>query len=291
MVGAFWDQVLNSDMKVPGDRPLPDMTAELIAMLGSPDAHERDEVAFSVLACWIGSGAYDDLLVSLGDSVCTGLHSGLGEQGTDSVFRRSFSALVLTCCVERDNAAHLVPVDSVMSWAEQGLNWYTREADLRGYVDGKGWAHAIAHGADLLGALSLSRHLDTDQLGVLLNVVSERLLAPTSTVLVDGEDDRLAYAVLTLCHRNRVDAEWLEEWVAALAEEIAAVPVPPGEPVPPHVRNAWQFLRTLYVHLSLGSLGRSPSDPAAGVDFSTPPACRSDLLLALAQALPASAPR
>ena len=54
-----------------------------------------------------------------------------------------------------------------------------RERDLRGFVAGKGWAHAVAHGADALGALARSRQSGRLELTVLLDVVADRLLAPT----------------------------------------------------------------------------------------------------------------
>lgn len=283
MPGTFWDQVLQSQLAVPAERPLAEMTAELVTMLGSPDPHERDTVAFPVLASWVHDGVYDDLLGSLGDSLSTALDHGLGESDTDTVFRRSFSALVLGSCLDRDNTAHLLPVDHVVAWAESALTWYTRERDLRGYVPGKGWAHAVAHGADLLGTLARSRHLDGGHLGVLLDVIAERLLTPTDSVLVDGEDDRLALAALTLLRRDLLDSDRIEDWVARLTDGARhSAARPDAGPDPAQVRNTWQFLRALYLHLSLG--GRPPDGPAAA------PRCKPDLLLALAQAIPSSAP-
>jgi hypothetical protein len=103
MSTAYWQRVRSAEMRVPTDRPLSDLTAELTTMLGSVDPVERDEIAYPILATWISEGVYDDLLAGLGDGMTAGLTQGLGESGTDSVFRRSFSALVLAECVERDN--------------------------------------------------------------------------------------------------------------------------------------------------------------------------------------------
>ena len=175
MVVGFWQQVLDSDMAVPAGRPLNELTAELVTMLGSTNPVERDEIAYPVLATWISEGVYDDLLVSFGDSLCDRLAFGLGNHDDDTVFRRSFSALVLAECVRRDNVAHVLPVDAVLDWADRAIGWYVREQDLRGWVDGKGWAHAVAHGADLIGALGASRHLGAVHLGVLLDVLAERV--------------------------------------------------------------------------------------------------------------------
>ncbi|HEY7045201.1 MAG TPA: DUF2785 domain-containing protein, partial [Nocardioidaceae bacterium] len=220
MPRGFWQQVLESDMAVPDNPPLNELTAELVTMLGSTNPVDRDETAYSVLAAWIGEGVYDDLLVSVGDSIAQGLRIGVGTSLDDTVFRRSFSGLVLAECVRRDNVARILPVDVVLNWAERAIGWYTREQDLRGWIAGKGWAYAVAHGADLIGALGSSRHLQTQHLGVLLDVIAERVTSPTPTVLVDGEDDRLALAALTIVHRNLVDTETLEAWVATMAQAL-----------------------------------------------------------------------
>ncbi|MGH3447932.1 MAG: DUF2785 domain-containing protein [Nocardioidaceae bacterium] len=288
MVGDFWQRVLESEMAVPEGRPLPDLTAELVTMLGSTDPVERDEIAFPVLATWISEGVYDDLLVTFGDSICTGLDVGLGESGTDTVFRRSFSALVLGVCIERDNEQHLLPMDSVLSWADHSLTWLSREQDLRGWVPGKGWAHTIAHGADLMGALGQSRHLEAAHLRVLLEVVSERLVTPTPYQMVDEEDDRLALAALTILQRNLIEPGQLDEWVESLTAgiDLAAVPTDDGKPgMTPATLNTSHFVRALHAHLAIGV-----APPHHAVDFGRPPDCRADLLLALLRVIPRFTP-
>ena len=87
MPRGFWQQVLASDMAVPEDRPLNELTAELVTMLGSTNPVERDETAYPVLATWLSEGVYDDLLVSFGDSIAQGLVVGLGKSLDDSSVR------------------------------------------------------------------------------------------------------------------------------------------------------------------------------------------------------------
>ena len=159
MSTAYWNQVRSAEMAVPTDRPLPDLTAELTTMLGSIDPVERDEIAYPILATWVSEGVYDDLLAGLGDGMAAGLVRGLGESGTDSVFRRSFSALVLAECIARDNAESLLPPGKILEWGDRVSGWLVRERDVRGFVPGRGWAHAVAHGADALGVLAESPHL------------------------------------------------------------------------------------------------------------------------------------
>ena len=48
----------------------------------------------------------------------------------------------------------LLSEEQLYSVAEQVLEYVYLEEDVRGYVEGKGWAHSTAHAADALDALT-----------------------------------------------------------------------------------------------------------------------------------------
>ncbi len=274
MVSAFWQQVLSGGLQVPTQRSIGDLTVELTEMLGDPDPRVRDGLAFPALATWIDKGVYDDLLIGLGDGMSVGLAQGLGEKGTDSVFIRSFSALVLAECIDRDSRVHLVPPAKILDWGDRIASWLLTEADERGFVPGKGWAHAIAHGADAIAALGRSPRLGAAELSVMLEVVLERLLVPTHDFWVAGEPDRLAQAVMAILRRDLLGIDVVESWT----ERVGAAAVAEGdENSHPYWTsgNAQAFLRSLYLQLSLAS-------PQPGV--------RADLLLAVIDQLRSSNP-
>jgi hypothetical protein len=277
MSSGFWEQVVADGLKVPQDRSLVEMTEDLTRMLGDPDPDVRDGIAFPTMATWIDEGVYDDLLVGLGDGMCHGLDIGLGEVGTDTVFRRSFSALILTECIDRTTRAALGGPNVVLRWGDRIMSWYARERDLRGFVPGKGWAHAIAHGADALGALARSPVLGRLELTVILDVIADRLLMPTDAFFVCGEGDRLAFATMHLLRRDVLGMEVLEPWVARLA--AGAVGRGSVHHNPYLVSgNVQSYLRSLHLQLALNTA-------AAGH-----PAVRSDLLLVLTDQLRATNP-
>jgi hypothetical protein len=272
MASAFWEQVVAGGLQVPKDRPLDELTAELTSMLGSPDPALRDDTAYATLATWIGRGVYDDLLAGLGDGMAAGLEVGLGETGSDSIFRRSFSALILGECVDRDNVVRALPTSKILEWGDRIATWYIRERDLRGFVDGKGWAHAAAHGADAIGALGRSPDLGLPELTVMLDVLADRLLLPTEDFLVCSEPDRMAMATMDILRRNRVPLSILEPWVARLA---GSATTRGGKAKNPFLRtfNVQAYLRALHLQLAIG--GGHPD-------------VRSDLLLVLVDALRAT---
>src|SRR3712207_3850651 len=199
MPGSYWKQVHASGLAVPSDRPLDDLTAELTRMLGDTDPETRDGTAYPTLATWVERGVYDDLLVGLGDGMAAGLGVGLGERETDSVFRRSFSALVLGECIGRDNKRPLVAGHKVLDWGDRIATWLLRERDLRGFVPGKGWAHAVAHGADALGTLANSPHVAANELTVVLDVIADRVLLPDrKSTRLNSSHANISYAVFCL---------------------------------------------------------------------------------------------
>ncbi|MCW2798084.1 DUF2785 domain-containing protein [Nocardioides sp.] len=275
MSGSYWKQVHADGLAVPNDRPLGDLTAELTRMLGDTDPETRDGTAYPTLTTWIDRGVYDDLLPGLGDGMATGLGVGLGERDTDSVFRRSFSALVLDACIARDNERPLVPGGKVLEWGDRIATWMLRERDLRGFVPGKGWAHATAHGADALATLARSPHVATPELTVILDVIADRLLLPVDHLFTNGEPDRLALATIDVLRRNAVPLRVLEPWIARIA--TAAGTLSSYDDRDPHLLggNAEAFLRALHLQLALGP---------------RPPEVRSDLLLVVVDALRATNP-
>jgi hypothetical protein len=266
---AFWQRVVADGLRVPEDRPLGDMTAELTSMLGSTNPELRDGIALPTLTTWIGRGVYDDLLSGLGDGMVAGLAVGIGESGTDTVFRRSFSVLALAECIRRNNQVDRLPADKILEWGDRLAAWYIRERDLRGYLPTKGWAHTVAHGADAIAAIAESPYLQKPELTVLLDVLADRILLPVEQLFSSGEPDRIASATMAILRRDLVPLTVLEPWIARLAQVAGSPPHADADPFLT-TGNPEAFLRALYLKLSL-----APRQPA----------CRSDLLLNLVDTL------
>lgn len=219
-------------------------------MLGDPDPHVRDELAFSTLATWISRGSYDDLLPGLGDGMVSGLGVGLGTVNTDSVFRRSFSALVLAVCIERDSEVRVVPDRKILEWGDRLMGWLLDERDQRGFVPGRGWAHTMAHGADALGALSGSPAVGEAELSVVLDVIADLLTRPQAPWSA-GETDRLALAAVQVLQRDLLSLRTVESWLERLSPAADPVRVEVGNPYLV-AGNVQGFLRGLYLLLALG---------------------------------------
>ncbi len=238
-----------------------ELTPELLTWLGSTDGELRDEFAYPILTAWIERGQYGpDELRDIAGQMLANLGKGLGESGTDSVFLRSFSALILMEVVARDNAEPFLDGREVRDLLGGSLDYLRRERDLRGWVDGLGWAHAVAHTADLLMMLSRSRHLGVVELAGMLDGVADRLLTPGDSVFLYQEDKRLAYAVLNVLRRGLLDRAAVNRWLGRFVrpsgfETWQPVYVEPGLTVARV--NVTSFLRSLYFQLLLT---KSPPD-------------------------------
>ncbi|NJN44385.1 MAG: DUF2785 domain-containing protein [Anaerolineae bacterium] len=82
----------------------------------------------------------------------------------------------------------------------------------------KGWAHALAHTADLLQELGKSRFVEKDGLENMLDGISNKLVDSTNWVYIHGEDERLANAVTAILGRELVTLGYLKEWLKSLTE-------------------------------------------------------------------------
>jgi hypothetical protein len=238
----------------PGQRQLPDDLTALVGGLRSPDPAVRDDGAYNALANRVAAGQADGHLAALGDA-------GASLLADREVQARSFGALLLALVVERHNsltsgipddgggaADDVRPID-IVRWLADFLTWYAGEQDLRGHDQTLGWLHAVAHGADTLGAFGSSPLLNASEQLMLLDVAAERVHAPTTHHLTQQEDDRLGHAVMTILLRGAVPTPDVREWIDRLAAPWRARA--PGASSA-QLDNTIRFARTLHLQLTLG---------------------------------------
>ena len=222
----FWRSVVTSDYARPADASIADLAAELSHMLASPDPELRDEFAYAILANWIFQKRLIDPadLRPLMQQWTANLTDKIGATDGDSVFVRSFSALMLSVIVARDNASPILEPAEFRTLLAAALTYLHAERDVRGYDAKKGWMHSAAHTADLLKFLARSRYLErVDQQRILIAVGEKLRHAPI--VFPFGEDERFARALLSLVARPDFDLEAFQEWAGqARPAPLAARP-------------------------------------------------------------------
>ena len=217
---AFWQAIVESDYTVPPDYTVADLTAELLQLLGSADIEVRDPFGYMILAHWMIRDRYysPSELSAMAAQLIPNLAVGLGDQDTDTVFLRSYSILILSLIVHRDNQQPFFTETEISNLHRWSLEYFAKEQDLRGYVPGKGWAHSVAHTADLFKFMARSRTLNAADLEQILTAIADKMLLPVSNVYVYGEDERLVSAIIEILKRELLDWKAWNRWLARFAD-------------------------------------------------------------------------
>jgi hypothetical protein len=250
----YWRQIAKNHYEIsPGQAVFP-LARELSGYLCSPDPELRDDLAYSILTIWIvrQKQLSNDELLTLAREWKANLRVGIGETGTDSVFRRSFSALSLVALAERDLKDPFLEESSFRTLLEEALRYLRDERDLRGFDAKKGWIHATAHTADLLAALAENRRFTQQDQGRVLQAISQRL-ATASEIFTYGEQDRLANVAAAIISRDDFDGERWHSWVAEMDKEDSTVwkDSPPQMQSLARFENDSYFLRATIAQTSL----------------------------------------
>lgn len=213
----FWDSIAKDDYRVPNGRTLEELTGILFEYISSTDPELRDEIAYVVYANWLKRQVYSrDEIRAHVDQLLANLNTGLGAVDSDSVFLRTFSILFLAEIVHNDNKAPLLSADQVQAILADALRYLETEKDPRGHIPIKGWAHALAHTADLLLTLGENRHIGPADLKHMLTGIAEKLIRSSDWIYIHGEDDRLANAVIAMLRRDLIPPEDWENWLQSL---------------------------------------------------------------------------
>jgi len=215
-------QVKDNDYKIPDGVNLDDLIADMLKFIGHTDYELRDALIYSTFCTWVDNNVISTeqmrhmLITCLGEDY---LFFGIGERDTDSVFTRSFSSLViaLAFCVQ-DETPFLTEAD-ILNIKDALIRYIGLERDYRGYIVGKGWAHAVAHIADALantagadkipeGKYVANREVYLEFLGAVKLLVCNK-----DMVYVAEEDERLTGVVFASLSNEVLATHDVMDWL------------------------------------------------------------------------------
>lgn len=250
---SFWQAIAKNQFAVPEHESADALAHELSGLLASPDPELRDDLAYSILSTWIyrrNSPISTPTLISLTEDWRGNLKGGLGESGTNSVLKRSFSALCLAAMAEREAKLPFMGPDRYHQLLGEAVTYLQAERDLRGYDAKLHWIHATAHTADLLAALAESPLLTKQEAASILAAVAARLSTATE-VYTQGEQDRLAAAVVAVIRRNDFDSSGFAPWLERIRSEDRDVWTATTPDSLARYQNHNYMLQALIVRISL----------------------------------------
>jgi hypothetical protein len=193
----------------------------MLIYIGDTDSELRDELIYETFSGWIGQKAYvtDDrlrqMLAVLLDSGHLLYH--IGSDGDSSVFTRSFSALAIVLILTEHRKRTVLDADLFALTKNTVIAYLMQEKDFRGFVTEYGWAHAAAHGADVLEELVLCKESDQSVLQEILDCM-KRVLCNGRYMLCHEEDERLARVAHQILQKHAPFRIHLQTWLESLTD-------------------------------------------------------------------------
>ncbi|MBN1330375.1 MAG: DUF2785 domain-containing protein [Candidatus Heimdallarchaeota archaeon] len=222
--------IVENGFAIPKGADVQTLVLELEGNLGSSDSIVREN-SLEILWHWETQGFLTNSeLIDLGNRLATNFSFGLGESGTDNVFLRSFSALVLNGILQADKSfiegkvearKPFLTFDLLSKWLDQALEYFIKEQDLRGYVPIKEWAHSIAHCSDLFGGFARHPLTSKKEHLLILDAIARKFTQPAHFIYTTAEEARICRAIATIQTRSLVLPEEYEQWLQQIINPYA----------------------------------------------------------------------
>lgn len=243
---VYLQAIAANNYEIPDDIDHFSFAQALLANLASPDPELRDDLSSIILAAGIigqqklTQQQLEELLSMTLDR--DHLFYKIGEVGTDSVFMRSFSSLIIASILFNDSPDPHLSTATIIHVKEKLSHYAREEKDWRGYVESKGWAHAMAHLADALDECAQHPYMSRKGRQEILLLVSE--LATLNAPLYHEEDLRLAKIPYHIILGHQVEDDFIAKWIkmCSISRDQDVVSWT-------RITNAKNVLRSLYFSL------------------------------------------
>ncbi len=192
----------------------------LIDCLGDPDPALRDGIAFEALSRWMREGVFEPETLRVMETRLQGQLEGSDAAG----FRKPFAALALSELARTDRIQPWMTTAEREDMAQAAAGYLASVRDYRGYVDGEGWRHGVAHGADWAMQLGLNPALSPPQRIRLLDAIGTQVMPAGEHAYAFGEPMRLARAAVYTVARGGVAQADIDAWLSRLTAQLGPQP-------------------------------------------------------------------
>ena len=193
---------------------------DILSIVKNEEAELREQYATRVLMDLVQARLVDQLeLKDIVQQLVSPefLYQGIGEQHTKSVFIRSTSTLWLLILIQADIEQQFLTSEEAKDVMQQISVYLLKERDVRGYVEGQGWANAATNAMNLYITCLQHPAFENRLVPNILSGISKALI--TGYVFVDDEEARFAQFVQALSNRDYPE-EVLIEWIEQLYDKL-----------------------------------------------------------------------
>jgi len=247
-------QMEQNNHRIPAGVDVNELINDMLHYIGHTDSELRDDLIYGTFVGWEdGDIISPEQMRYMLDTALDEKHLfyGIGENGTDSVFTRTFSSLLIAVALYYHGEIPFLSNEDITNITKTILRYVQMEKDVRGFVKegGKGWAHSIAHASDMLG--NICYYTNHDDSISLLGAI-KTMISNSDVVYTTGEDRRLADAFTRILYSAVIDREVVP--YKELCDFVENFPVKNEEEAPYILRtNLQNFMKSLLVEMTIAA--------------------------------------
>ena len=132
--------------------------------------------------------------------------------------RRPFAAIGLSEIARADRVGGMLPEALRARLVSEGAAYLSNVRDYRGFVEGEGWRHGVAHASDLMMQLALNPATNRTQLDEILAAVASQIVPANDHFYTFGEPERLARPIVFIAAREELSEEDWASWFASISD-------------------------------------------------------------------------
>ena len=242
--------IKDNNFQVPENQNLQELTTMMLQKIGSIHPVLRDELIHSIFTTFIERGYYNEdqlknILQSILNKNYLFYRIGTSKKEEDAVFKRSFSVLLIPPIIEKHRHDPFLREEEVLRVWENLKKYMQQEMDHRGYVEKKGWAHAMAHAADAIYHVAACDEISEHHIREMLPVIKEQFLIDQPYLF--DEEERMVTAILMMF--KKIKATERVDWLETLLYERDSWQDPREDII---INNSKHLLRALYFRMLEG---------------------------------------
>lgn len=200
------------------------LLTNMVKHIGNPSSTLRDQLNYRLFIELLSANHWSaERLRTLTMQLIDDEHLFLqiqDREATEAVFTRSFSSLWLTALLHADAQLRFLQANELSVIFQDVARYFLRERDVRGYInDEQGWAHSMAHVADLCVASIRHPQFEVRYVPMILQGVKDAFWK--GSVYIDDEEERFVKVIEALM-AIEFPEEILIEWVEQVFDKLEA---------------------------------------------------------------------
>ncbi|ASF38772.1 hypothetical protein CEH05_06455 [Halobacillus halophilus] len=242
--------IKDNDYQLPENQSLQELTTMMLQKIGSVHPVLRDDLIHTIFTTFIERGHYSheqlkNILQSILNKNYLFYRIGTSKREEDAVFKRSFSVLLIPPIMNKHRRTPFLKEAEVHRVWHNLKKYMQQESDHRGYVKGKGWAHAMAHAADALYHVASCDEITEAEIREMLPIIKAQFLIDHPYLF--DEEERMVTAVMIMFKKIKPQARI--EWLETLLYVRESWQDPREDII---INNSKHFLRALYFRMLEG---------------------------------------